>query len=483
MIKKIFWFALFFLFIPSISYAAPRLLTFEETFSKNAGSVMLQDFLIDDNEYVSQISVPYGIRLVIPDDAPAIWDLDTTFLRFEGTAADKVYHIVTFENNGKTMYLTVNERFIPDAQLIVQKAKIRVYGEVSTFYLGLDVTGDNVPDYQATSPILVTDSYLSDNLAPYAPKNIHSIYDNSTLHLYWDHPFDPDVDTIIISKREDGNDTKVYETAAENPEYGDNTVSIGDKIYYDLQFYDGRNKSPITTYYITISSSSNSNSQVNRNGNISNGNINGGTGQSNENSSTCFCSCTPTECEPCCQYEHHFNDLPSLFWAHDYAEFLYRQGIFTGVVKNDVTLFEPERTINRAEIAKVAVKAFYVNFDTGLTENPYLDVSRFAWYAPYVEKVKQLGVVLSGGDYFYPDNLVTRGEALQVLLILGDFPVDSSGTTDRFSDVGSSNPYMKYIAYAYQKGVIKGYDDGTFKPYNYINRAEISKLITLLLNL
>lgn len=46
-----------------------------------------------------------------------------------------------------------------------------------------------------------------------------------------------------------------------------------------------------------------------------------------------------------------------------------------------------------------------------------------------------------------------------------------------FSDVPRSHPYYTSITFLNQAGVIKGYEDGTFKPQNPINRAEVLKII------
>jgi hypothetical protein len=46
-----------------------------------------------------------------------------------------------------------------------------------------------------------------------------------------------------------------------------------------------------------------------------------------------------------------------------------------------------------------------------------------------------------------------------------------------FNDVNRTHPYYTGITYLSQQGVIRGYDDGSFKPDNSINRAEVLKII------
>lgn len=46
-----------------------------------------------------------------------------------------------------------------------------------------------------------------------------------------------------------------------------------------------------------------------------------------------------------------------------------------------------------------------------------------------------------------------------------------------FNDVSRANKYYTAVTYLNQEGVIQGYGDGTFKPDNAINRAEVLKII------
>ena len=54
-------------------------------------------------------------------------------------------------------------------------------------------------------------------------------------------------------------------------------------------------------------------------------------------------------------------------------------------------------------------------------------------------------------------------------------PLD--GSTGPFSDVGKDNEYYDALVYLKDKGVISGYPDGSFKPFQTINRAEFTKIV------
>ncbi len=49
--------------------------------------------------------------------------------------------------------------------------------------------------------------------------------------------------------------------------------------------------------------------------------------------------------------------------------------------------------------------------------------------------------------------------------------------SDLFSDVSESHANWDAISYLYEAGVIEGYDDGTYKPDQTVNRAELLKII------
>lgn len=54
-------------------------------------------------------------------------------------------------------------------------------------------------------------------------------------------------------------------------------------------------------------------------------------------------------------------------------------------------------------------------------------------------------------------------------------PLD--GSTGPFTDVGKDGEYYDALVYLKDKGVISGYPDGSFKPFQTINRAEFTKIV------
>lgn len=113
-------------------------------------------------------------------------------------------------------------------------------------------------------------------------------------------------------------------------------------------------------------------------------------------------------------YEHPFTDLGGSEWEIAVA-FIYTEGIVQGY---DDGTFQPEKTINRAELLKIILEAIY-----------------------------------------------------------GEIPEVSSNCG--FSDVESDGWYAKYVCYAKDEGIVEGYSDGTFRPAQEVNFVEALKITEL----
>ena len=160
-------------------------------------------------------------------------------------------------------------------------------------------------------------------------------------------------------------------------------------------------------------------------------------------------------------------------WAESYIESLFTKGIVKG---KTTKTFAPNDNVTRAELTKVAIMAFGYNVPT-VTSNPFADVSKTAWYAPYVQAAKTMAIVKGiGGNKFAPDRSINRAEALKILIEAAGF--DTSGKiTTSFKDTYKTAWYMKYVNFAKVNSIVSGYSDGTFGPAKNMTRAEMAKVI------
>lgn len=70
---------------------------------------------------------------------------------------------------------------------------------------------------------------------------------------------------------------------------------------------------------------------------------------------------------------------------------------------------------------------------------------------------------------------VSLAVVTSILVSMASFGVAHAQT--RFNDVPSSSPYYNAVQWLTDNGVIQGYGDGTFRPNNPVNRAEMLKMI------
>jgi len=103
------------------------------------------------------------------------------------------------------------------------------------------------------------------------------------------------------------------------------------------------------------------------------------------------------------------------------------------------------------------------NYDGSTKEKPEIDCS------PYICK--------NGDEH---PSCTEDGHQIQYIINPCQFSDEQEEVdvkTNTFDDVLSSHPNAKAINFVRNEGIVKGYDDGTFRPNQTINRAEFTKII------
>jgi uncharacterized protein YjdB len=104
------------------------------------------------------------------------------------------------------------------------------------------------------------------------------------------------------------------------------------------------------------------------------------------------------------------------------------------------------------------------------------------WAQKQVEEWADKGLVRGYQDgTFRPNNAVTRAEF--VALVNRAMEVEGSGAEVSFKDVKSGDWFFNDVAAAVSAGYVGGYEDGTFRPNQPITRQEAASIIGRLLNL
>ena len=157
-------------------------------------------------------------------------------------------------------------------------------------------------------------------------------------------------------------------------------------------------------------------------------------------------------------------------WSYNSVSDLYCAGILS---RN--TYFYPNDYITRAEFLKIVMEVEDIDLDDYNDENePFRDVNRNDWYYDYVVAAYELDFV-DYDLYFNPNQFINRAEALALMIRVAD--VRTTGIYTSFPDVNSYDWFAKYVATAVDFDVVNGYSDGTFRPANFLTRAEAAEMM------
>ena len=171
-----------------------------------------------------------------------------------------------------------------------------------------------------------------------------------------------------------------------------------------------------------------------------------------------------------------FKDLEGFDWAKSSIDNLVKAGVLTGSGDGN---YNPSNDVTRAEIAKMVSVVFgYESVEMEAT-----DVAKDAWYNGFVGALKDKGIM---GGYedgsFRPENAITREEMAKLIAsaigteklaqLVGEATASKFADGDKISDwAGAAVNQLAAL------GVIKGYEDGSFKPAQVITRAEAAVII------
>jgi hypothetical protein len=161
-----------------------------------------------------------------------------------------------------------------------------------------------------------------------------------------------------------------------------------------------------------------------------------------------------------------FSDISS-HWAKANIEYLVKKQILSGYPDGT---FKPENTVKRAEFIKMLDATFGLNDTIAIN---YSDVKSSDWFYPYIQQAAAQGYLLDYGTALDPEGKLTREEASALLARYLNLSPDNKAAPGTFSDyMAISSQYREYVLQCVAAGILKGYDDGEFKPQRTLTRAE-----------
>lgn len=154
----------------------------------------------------------------------------------------------------------------------------------------------------------------------------------------------------------------------------------------------------------------------------------------------------------------------------DISESSYKESISSltkkGIVEGyDSGEFKPTQLINRAELLKIVFKA--LGQETGeYPEGCFPDV-KDEWFVPYICKAKELGIVQGYPDGTYkPWQSVNMVEALKIAVAAFDLPVDGLKENEKW--------YKPYVEFSHRNNLFSKF---SYVPDRFTRRDEVAFLV------
>lgn len=173
-------------------------------------------------------------------------------------------------------------------------------------------------------------------------------------------------------------------------------------------------------------------------------------------------------------YAKTFRDTRN-HWAKVYISDLSNRGILSGYENNS---FKPDANMTKVEFISL------INSLAGLKKVyavTFSDVSSDDWFYEDVGKAIKAGYFTPTTGKFYPNRSITREEALRVIGYIYNLEENPTGAT-KFADRTNISPSaIGYIGKMVELNIVQGQGDNHFYPKAPVTRAEISKIISLMI--
>lgn len=156
-------------------------------------------------------------------------------------------------------------------------------------------------------------------------------------------------------------------------------------------------------------------------------------------------------------------------WAQSSIETLNELGVMNGYEG----FSNPDSIITRGEFTALITRAFGMKSAGGSKE--FADIKKDHIFYDAVMAASTAGIIDGFEDgTFRPDNMITREE---IMLIVSRLSYGYASKAATFKDISADYIYLPQLYKICEDGIIGGYPDGTFKPYNRTTRAEAATIV------
>ena len=169
-----------------------------------------------------------------------------------------------------------------------------------------------------------------------------------------------------------------------------------------------------------------------------------------------------------------FTDVPSDAWYYDDLYYAWFHGMVKGT--SDTT-FSPNATSTRAQAVTMLYRIAGEPDVSGLTE-PFSDVADNFWGRDAIIWGYNEGIIKGfTATTFGPDAELTRAQFVTMLYRYAGSPESGSDLSTVTDAAAVADCYRAAVAWAVEQGIIKGFEDGSFRPDLPISRAQLAVIL------
>ena len=183
-----------------------------------------------------------------------------------------------------------------------------------------------------------------------------------------------------------------------------------------------------------------------------------------------------------------YSDVNQSAWYASYVNKISELNAFSGY--EDGT-FRPDNQITQEEFIKTVVCLICgeLNESNAPTVKNTWNSKWSSWAVPYLDKAFELGLITEQDTMFKLVGIpCNRGEMAKVITraveyLKEDSVADTSTYITKLKDYSRmKEEYKPYVLQAYAKGILSGYDYGTFRDDGLLTRAEASSVLVRLID-
>ncbi len=168
----------------------------------------------------------------------------------------------------------------------------------------------------------------------------------------------------------------------------------------------------------------------------------------------------------------YFSDVSPTNLQYQAIEYLRYKGSIGGY--SDGT-FKPNKRVNKAEALKITLQALGISEAKPSGALPFSDIKSTDWFTPWIISAYNQKIITGNPDgTFNPGKDVNRAELLKMIFMAAGEKVSSSSLPSMIVDVKKESWYAPYIAKAIDLGMVTLTEDGFSRPEEALSRGSVA---------